>query len=76
MAQVAAAAGAVDGDATAVDAGCDMIVAPVELKLKAAIALKRRTEHPILLVDQLGRLAGLCDDDAIYRGLLHRGGVA
>jgi glycine betaine/proline transport system ATP-binding protein len=65
--------GTVDGESAAVDGGCDMFVASVELKLKAAIALKQRTEHPILLVDQLGRLAGLCDDDAIYRGLLHRG---
>ena len=50
----------------------DMIVAPVDLTLRAAIALKRQTEHPILLVDQLGRLAGLCGDEEIYRGLLRR----
>lgn len=52
--------------------GFAVIVAPVDLKLKAAIALKRQTDHPILLVDNLGRLAGLCDDDEIYRGLLRR----
>jgi MinD-like ATPase involved in chromosome partitioning or flagellar assembly len=28
--------------------------------------------YPILLVDQIGRLAGLCGDDEIYRGLLRR----
>ena len=50
----------------------DVVVAPVDLKLKAAIALKRLSDHPILLVDQLGRLAGLCGDDEIYRGLLRR----
>ncbi len=50
----------------------DMIVAPVDLTLRAAIALKRQTDHPILLVDQLGRLAGLCGHDEIYRGLLRR----
>lgn len=50
----------------------DIVVAPVDLRLRDAIALKRQTNHPILLVDQLGRLAGLCDDDAIYRGLLRR----
>jgi glycine betaine/proline transport system ATP-binding protein len=50
----------------------DMIVAPVDLTLRAAIALKRQTDHPILLVNQLGRLAGLCGDDEIYRGLLRR----
>ncbi len=50
----------------------DFIVAPLELRLRAAIALKRQTDNPILLVDQLGRLAGLCDDEEIYRGLLRR----
>jgi glycine betaine/proline transport system ATP-binding protein len=49
-----------------------MIVAPVDLTLRAAIALKQQTDYPILLVDQLGRLAGLCGDEEIYRGLLRR----
>jgi glycine betaine/proline transport system ATP-binding protein len=64
---------AADGETgTVADQTCDMIVAPVDLTLRAAIALKRQTDHPILLVDQLGRLAGLCGDDEIYRGLLRR----
>jgi glycine betaine/proline transport system ATP-binding protein len=50
----------------------DFIVAPVDLTLRAAIALKSRSDHPILLVDKLGRLAGLCGDEEIYRGLLRR----
>jgi glycine betaine/proline transport system ATP-binding protein len=50
----------------------DMIVAPVDLTLRAAIALKQQTDHPIVLVDQLGRLAGLCGDEEIYRGLLRK----
>jgi glycine betaine/proline transport system ATP-binding protein len=54
------------------DTACDMIVAPVDLTLRAAIALKRQTDHPIVLVDQLGRLAGLCGDEEIYRGLLRK----
>jgi glycine betaine/proline transport system ATP-binding protein len=54
------------------DVGYDMIVAHVDLTLRAAIALKRQTDHPIVLVDQLGRLAGLCGDEEIYRGLLRR----
>jgi glycine betaine/proline transport system ATP-binding protein len=54
------------------DTAYDMIVAPVDLTLRAAIALKSQTNHPILLVDQLGRLAGLCGDEEIYRGLLRR----
>jgi glycine betaine/proline transport system ATP-binding protein len=62
-----------DGDTGAVtETGYDMIVAPVELTLRAAIALKQQTDHPILLVDQLGRLAGLCGDEEIYRGLLRK----
>ncbi|WP_334176325.1 choline ABC transporter ATP-binding protein [Pseudoxanthobacter sp.] len=57
-----------DGDLEA----CDVIVAPVNLKLQQAIALKQHSSHPILLVDDLGCLAGLCDDAEIYRGLLRR----
>jgi glycine betaine/proline transport system ATP-binding protein len=63
------------GDTGALGEGpYDMIVAPVDLTLRAAIALKQQTSHPILLVDQLGRLAGLCGDEEIYRGLLRRQG--
>lgn len=65
--------GAADPTSGAVEPAVDLIVAPLDLKLKAAIALKCQTDHPILLVDQLGRLAGLCDDEEIYRGLLRRG---
>jgi glycine betaine/proline transport system ATP-binding protein len=54
----------------------DILTAPVELKLRSAIALKRLTGHPILLVDQLGRLAGLCGDEEIYFGLSRRGGTS
>ncbi len=62
-----------DGDTGAItDTAYDMIVAPVDLTLRAAIALKSQTDHPILLVDQLGRLAGLCGNEEIYRGLLRR----
>lgn len=64
--------GLADGEEGRIDRTCDLIVAPVDLKLRAAIALKRQTNHPILLVDDLGRLAGLCDDEEIYRGLLQR----
>ncbi|WP_051356662.1 choline ABC transporter ATP-binding protein [Azorhizobium doebereinerae] len=64
---------AADPDSGAVAPAADLIVAPLDLKLKAAIALKCQTDHPILLVDKLGRLAGLCDDEEIYRGLLRRG---
>ena len=64
---------AIDADSGEItEPGCDMIVAPVDLTLRAAIALKQQTDHPILLVDQLGRLAGFCGDEEIYRGLLRR----
>ncbi|BCP54781.1 choline ABC transporter ATP-binding protein [Kaistia sp. 32K] len=64
--------GRVNGNAAAFDTPCDLIVAPVDLKLATAIALKRRTEHPIVFVDADGRLAGLCGDDEIYSSLLRR----
>jgi glycine betaine/proline transport system ATP-binding protein len=51
----------------------DLVMASVDVKLRAAIALKQQTTHPIVLVDQLGRLAGLCGDEEIYLGLLRRG---
>jgi glycine betaine/proline transport system ATP-binding protein len=60
-------------DSDIAEAGlADILVAPADLKLKAAIGLKRLTGHPILLVDQLGRLAGLCGDEEIYNSLLRR----
>lgn len=54
------------------DDGADFILAPVDLKLKAAIELRQKTGNPIILVDNLGVLAGLCGDEEIYRGLLRR----
>jgi glycine betaine/proline transport system ATP-binding protein len=66
--------GIVDGDGSSPPMPCDVVVAPARLKLHAAIALKRRSDHAILLVDELGRLAGLCDNNEIYRGLLRREG--
>jgi glycine betaine/proline transport system ATP-binding protein len=32
----------------------------------------RATGNPIVLVDDLGRMAGLCGDDEIYRALLQQ----
>ena len=64
--------GTTEGDGARLAEPCDIIVAPVDLKLNVAIGLKRQSDHAILLVDQLGRLAGLCDDDEIYRCLLRR----
>ena len=50
----------------------DMMVAPSELPLKTAIDVRRQTNYPIAIVDQLGRLAGLCDHTEIYKGLLQK----
>ena len=48
----------------------DVVVAPLDLKMRMAIELRRHSGNPIVLVDQLGRMAGLCGDDEIYRALL------
>jgi glycine betaine/proline transport system ATP-binding protein len=50
----------------------DVIVAPIDLKMRSAIELRRASGNPIVLVDQLGRMAGLCGDDEIYRALLQQ----
>jgi len=60
-------------DGTAPVGRDDVVMGPVEMNLRAAIALKRQTMHPIVLVDQLGRMAGLCGDEEIYLALLRRG---
>jgi glycine betaine/proline transport system ATP-binding protein len=57
-------------DASAADTKSDLLIAPVDLKMRLAIELRRRSGNPIVLVDELGRLAGLCGDDEIYRALL------
>jgi glycine betaine/proline transport system ATP-binding protein len=65
------AAGKLTAAEAAIDAGpADIIVAPVDLKMRMAIELRRLSGNPVVLVDQLGRMAGLCGDDEIYRALL------
>ena len=58
--------------ATSSPAGFDVVVAPIDLKMRSAIALRRASGNPVVLVDQLGRMAGLCGDDEIYRALLQQ----
>ncbi|WP_158817664.1 choline ABC transporter ATP-binding protein [Methylocapsa sp. S129] len=53
-------------------ADSDVIVAPIDLRMRSAIELRRASGNPIVLVDQLGRMAGLCGDDEIYRALLQQ----
>ena len=50
----------------------DIVVAPIDLKMRSAIALRSLSGNPIVLVDDLGRMAGLCGDDEIYRALLQQ----
>jgi glycine betaine/proline transport system ATP-binding protein len=57
---------------TSAPPGFDVVVAPIDLKMRSAIALRRVSGNPIVLVDQLGRMAGLCGDDEIYRALLQQ----
>ena len=57
---------------TSAEGGFDVVVAPIDLKMRSAIALRRSSGNPIVLVDQLGRMAGLCGDDEIYRALLQQ----
>ncbi|WP_208611983.1 choline ABC transporter ATP-binding protein [Methylobacterium pseudosasicola] len=52
-----------------------VIVAPMTLPLRAAIDLRLRSPYPIVFIDELGRLAGLCDHTEIYRGLLQNNGL-
>ena len=60
------------GSLSAAVAKSDIIVAPIDLKMRSAIELRRSSGNPIVLVDQLGRMAGLCGDDEIYRALLQQ----
>jgi len=60
------------GSTPASAAKADIIVAPIDLKMRSAIELRRSSGNPIVLVDQLGRMAGLCGDDEIYRALLQQ----
>ena len=50
----------------------DILVVPVDMALRDAMALKLGSAHPLLLVDGEGRLAGLCGEEEIYAGLLRR----
>ncbi len=52
--------------------GFDVVIAPIDLRMRSAIALRSASGNPIVLVDQLGRMAGLCGDDEIYRALLQQ----
>ncbi len=52
--------------------GTEVILAPTDMSMRAAIELRQATGHPIALLRD-GRLAGVCGDDEIYRGILRQG---
>jgi glycine betaine/proline transport system ATP-binding protein len=60
------------GEVSARAEDVDIVVAPLDLKMRSAIALRSLSGNPIVLVDDLGRMAGLCGDDEIYRALLQQ----
>ena len=47
----------------------EAILAPFDLTLRRAIALQRRSGVPLVVVDEAGRLAGLCGEEEIYESL-------
>ena len=67
-----AVADRVTGEVSARAEDVDIVVAPIDLRMRSAIALRSLSGNPIVLVDDLGRMAGLCGDDEIYRALLQQ----
>src|SRR5580700_7993829 len=67
-----AVADRVTGEVAARSEDVDIVVAPIDLRMRSAIALRSLSGNPIVLVDDLGRMAGLCGDDEIYRALLQQ----
>jgi glycine betaine/proline transport system ATP-binding protein len=67
-----AVADRVTGEVAARAEDVDIVVAPIDLRMRSAIALRSLSGNPIVLVDDLGRMAGLCGDDEIYRALLQQ----
>jgi glycine betaine/proline transport system ATP-binding protein len=52
-----------------------VVVAPVDLPMRAVIELRQTTGQPVVLVED-GRFAGVCGDAEIYRGILRQSGIA
>ena len=62
--------GMIKEDGTCENENCDLMVAPMEMPLKAAMDLRSKSDYPIIFVDNLGVLAGMCDHQQIYKALL------
>ena len=52
--------------------GSEVITAPTDMSMRAAIELRQASGHAVLLLED-GKLAGVCGDDEIYRGILRQG---
>jgi glycine betaine/proline transport system ATP-binding protein len=52
-----------------------VVMAPPEIKLRAALEIRHRTGNPLALVEN-GKLIGVIGDDEIYRGILRQTGIA
>jgi len=53
-------------------AGVGIVLAPADISLKTAIALRQQSGHALGVVDSEGKLIGLCTDADIYGGLLRQ----
>jgi glycine betaine/proline transport system ATP-binding protein len=53
-------------------AGVGIVLAPADITLKTAIALRQQSGHALGVVDGEGRLIGVCTDADIYGGLLRQ----
>ncbi len=71
------------GTLVAFEAGMDLegvdatalITAPTDMTMRAAIELRQATGRPVALIED-GRLAGVCGDDEIFRGILRQTDLA
>jgi glycine betaine/proline transport system ATP-binding protein len=52
--------------------GVGIVLAPADISLKTAIALRQQSGHALGIVDSEGKLIGLCTDGNIYNGLLRQ----
>ncbi len=58
---------------TELDPDC-LVLAPPEIKMRDAVAIRQKTGAPVLLVGD-GKLLGVVGDDEIYRGILGQTGA-
>ena len=52
-----------------------LLTASTDMTLRTAIELRQASGHPVALLES-GRLAGVCGDDEIYRGILRQAHLA